>query len=389
MSMEVHSREMFTPSRAALLHDLPSLEQIAVDQAALTQIVGGHESYLARRQGTRAKLSATKLDGLNMAGRNLSEADLSGASLIGANLRGANLSRASLYCADLRGCDLRSAHLEHADLRGATFKNANLSNAVMDHADLRAATMLYLGDTLKFQGNTHDEAPFGAVDFSGTSLRHVSFRNAKLDNANFTDALLQGASFRGARLRNACFRNAVVAGVHLDELMVAPRALNHCLRAPTAAAHDRAGLLFAALQGHHAWFTSQGKKGQPAMIDGEDLRPLGDALKGLCLAGLSARKTIAVGVDFSGCQLQAAHFDHADLRAATFTAADLSGTSFRGAKLAHAAFKNARICDLLLCTGQVMYFQADTRQGLAAQFGDALVQPNTLIAALATYEGTC
>ncbi len=388
MYMEMHSREMFAPLRAVMLSELPSPEEIAVNQAALTRIIADHEAYLARRPGARAKLSAAKLDGLTMAGRDLSEADLSGASLVGADLRGANLTHASLYCANLRGCDLRSAHLEHADLRGATFKDANLSNAVLDHADLRAATMLHLGDTMKFQGNAHDESPFGAVDFSGASLRHVSFRNAKLDNANFTDALLQGASFRGARLRNACFRRAAMSGVHLDELMVAPRALRDCLMAPTAAARARAKHLFAALQGHHAWFRSGGKKGRPAVVDGEDLRPLGDALKGLCLAGLSARNAIAVGVDFSGCQLQAARFDNADLRAAGFTGADLSGTSFRHAKLTHAAFKNARICDLLLCTGQVMYFQADTRQDLAAQFGDARV-PNALIAALGAHEGNC
>jgi len=259
----------------------------------------------------------------------------------------------------------------------------------MDHADLRAATMLHLGDTLKFQGNAHDEAPFGAVDFSGASLRHVSFRNARLDNADFTDALLQGSSFRGARLRGACFRGAVVAGVHLDELTVAPKALRDSVRAPSAAVEERAKILFARLQAHHEWFVANGKKGQPANVDNEDLRPLSEALKGLYLAGLSARNAIAVGVDFSGCQLQAAHFDGADVRAARFIDADLSGTSFRKAKMAHATFRGACIRDLILCTGQILYFQADSRRRLMAQLGDARIQPNTLIAALGEQQGTC
>lgn len=372
MYMDIHSP----------LHEAPSSEDSVLSQLALTRIVANHERYLARRQGARARLANRRLDDLDIAGRDLSEADLSGASLKNANLNGVNLSRASLYCADLTGCDLRGARLDHADLRGARFRGADLSHAVMDHADLRAAAVLHLDGTPKFRGNEHDEAPYGAVDFSNAALRQASFRHAKLDNANFTDALLEEASFQGARLRNACFRNAVFSGE-------APKALGQILPPPNAVARARARIVFAALLAHHEWFSSNGKKGQPAMIDHEDLRPLGDAVRGLCLAGLSARSVIAVGVDFSGCQLQAAKFDGSDLRAAQFNAADLSGTSFRHAKLAHATFKDAAIRDLILCTGQVMHFTADARAGLKAQLGQAHIQPNTLFAVLGEQQGSC
>jgi uncharacterized protein YjbI with pentapeptide repeats len=380
MYMDVSTSEAFQPALAGEHADVT-----AVTQAVLHRIILDHERYLSRRRGTRAKLANARLDHLTMAGRDLSEADLSGASLVGANLHGVNLSHASLYCADLSGCDLSGCRLDHADLRGASFKDANLSHAVMDHADLRAASRLYLGDDLKMRGNAHDDAPFGAVDFSGASLRQASLRNTKLDDANFTDALLQGASFRGARLRNATLRGAAVSGVHLDELMASPRALRQCLMAPTAIARERAKLIYSALLSHHEWFTSNGKKGRPAALDNEDLRPLGDAVKGLCLAGLWARNVIAVGVDFSGCELQAARFDGADLRAASFHDSDLSGTSFKRAKLAHASFKNAIVADLILCTGQVMHFEADRR----TQLGEARIQKNTLIAALGEQKGTC
>ena len=53
MYMEVHSREMFAPPRAALVNDLPSPEETAINQAALTRIIGDHEAYLARRRGAR------------------------------------------------------------------------------------------------------------------------------------------------------------------------------------------------------------------------------------------------------------------------------------------------------------------------------------------------
>lgn len=336
-------------------------EENTISKTELQRILGDHQRYRTRQRGKRAQLQSAKLDGVMMAKRDLSEADLSGASLVGANLFGANLSGASLYCADLRGADLRYARLDHADLRGASFKGASLSFAMLDFADLRAATMLRMGDQLKFQGNAHDESKFGAVDFSNASLRQASFRNAKLDHANFTDALLEGASFRGARMRRACFRNAALSAYHLEELSLPDNNLKSSLNAPSSTAQRRAPLLLAALQAHHDWFTSLGQKGSPATIDGEDLRPLGDGLKGLCLAGLSAREVIAVSVDFSGCQLQAARFDGADIRAARFTECDLSGASFLGAKRAHASFRGARIQDLTLYTGNVLPFRADRK----------------------------
>lgn len=379
--LSVHYRQMFAMPGAAL--DLYSQRDATVSQDELQMILGDHQRFLTQQRGTRAKLRKAKLDGLKIANKDLSEADLSCASLVGANLVGVNLSRASLYCADLRGCDLRFARLEGADLRGASFKGADLSCARMDSADLRAATTLYMGDELKFQGNDHEDVLFGAVDFSNACLHGTSFRNAKLDHANFTDALLQGAVFRGARLKNACFRGAVLSGVNLADL---PPIKQH-LPSPSRTAQARAKHLMATLMAHHEWFNSDGKRGKPANIDGEDLRPLGDSLKWLCLAGLSARNVIAVSVDFSGCQLQAAKFDGADLREASFVDADLSGASFRRAKLAHASIRNARIQDLTLCTGQILPFQ--TPASIPDPFDDAQIQPRDFLAGFGERRSTC
>ena len=392
MYMDVHARQMFPVSAPVVPTDLYAVEVAAMSQSTLQRIMSDHQRYLTGYQGTRAKLRATKLDGLSLARHDLSEADLSGASLVGADLRGVNLSRASLSCADLSDCDLRHARLDHADLRGASFRGANLAHAMMDFADLRAATMLYMGDDIRFQGNAHDEAPFGAVDFSHTSLRHASFRNAKLDNANFTEALLQGASFRGSRLRNACLRGAVLSDVELSDLNLPVKALRHSLTNPTAATRDRAQALLVLLKAHHEWFVSGGHKGGPANLDGEDLRPLADSLKGLCLAGLHARNIVAVGVDFSGCALQAARFEGCDLRGTNFCGADLSGTVFHHTKLDHAEFRNALIRDLMLCSGQIVQFCADIEErpsNQASRFANARVQSGAFLAALGTEQGSC
>lgn len=358
----------------------------ALSQAALHKIMGDHQRYLSRQRGARARLRQAKLDGLHMAGRDLTDADLSCASLVGADLRGANLTRASLNCADLRGADLRGAKLDQADLRGANFRGANLSQATLDGADLRAASMLYLGDDLRFRGNAHHESPFGAVDFTLAALRATSFRNAKLDNANFTDALMEGASFWGARLRNACFRGAVMTGVHIEEMNMPPKSLESALQPPSPLAQTRAKAVMTALWAHHEWFVSEGKKGRPATVDGADLRPLAESLKGLCLAGLSAKEVIAIGVDFTGCGLQAAKLDGADLRGARFAGADLSGTSFQRAKLAHASFRKALIRHLKLASGQVLKFQADIAN---APFGDAHIEADALMAGWSAHYGTC
>ncbi|HKU54479.1 MAG TPA: pentapeptide repeat-containing protein, partial [Rhizomicrobium sp.] len=72
------------------------------------------------------------------------------------------------------------------------------------------------------------------------------------------------------------------------------------------------------------------------------------------LTGLSARDAIAVEMDFSASQLQAAKLEGADLRGANFAQADLRGASFRNAKLAHAVFKGANLGALKLGDGSML-----------------------------------
>jgi uncharacterized protein YjbI with pentapeptide repeats len=91
---------------------------------------------------------------------------------------------------------------------------------------------------------------------------------------------------------------------------------------------------------------------------------------------------VAVSVDFSNCQLQAAKFDGCDLRMANFASSDLSGTSFDRAKLAHANFNNAKIHDLTLRNGDIVRARADNAYAVADQFRGANVQAETFLANL-------
>lgn len=332
-----------------------------------------HERFVAGRGGWRANFKGANLDGALLANRRLDEADFTGASLVGANLNGSSLTRASLYCANLNGCVLRNAKLVHADMRGASFRAADLGFAVMDHADLRQATMMIMGKS-GVSIVDHTRNGLGFVDFSNCSLRGASFGKAKLDGAIFHGALLLGTQFRGAVLTNASFTGAVVMGVHLDDIDAPHEAFIDCVFDISDAARAKAGALKERLMMHQIFVMTDGSEGRPATLDGEDLRPLGDALKARNLAGLSARGVVAVEQDFSRSQLQGAKFDGADLRGCDFSYCDLSGASFHGAKLVHACFDRARLGNLRLRSGDVVppnFLGADAQ---ADQFREAVLE---------------
>ncbi len=335
-----------------------------ITQTELNRLLTAHEHFAAGRGGARTHFQLADLEGLNLANRVLHEIDFSGASLVDATLHGSNLTRASFYCADLRGADLRNTKMQGADLRGASFKGARLAYAVLDYADLRAASMMYTGpDGLVVSSRTEQDKNERAakkthsehgVDFSNCSLKQASFGNAKLQDVDFSGALLHGASFKGAQLTNVTLRGAVLTGVNLEDLNLPPEAFAECVTDSTPDSLAKAEPLKKKLEVHQLWILSNGAQGVAAVLDGEDLRPLSKDFAGRQFTGLSVRTAMALGVDFSGCQLQGAKFDGADLRDADFTGADLCGVSFKGANLAHARFAKAHLGMLRLLSGDVM-----------------------------------
>jgi uncharacterized protein YjbI with pentapeptide repeats len=313
---------------------------------------------LSKQGGARARFVSVTLDGLRLADLQLSEGDFAGASLVGANLARATLERASFYCADLRRADLRHANLRHADMRGASFRGANLSFAAMDNADLRAGMMMQMmgggGVSVIDYGDLSEQAasaPAGerGVDFSHCSMKGISFANANLKGVNFDGALLNGANFRGARLVDVSFVGAVISGV--KDLVVPTEALRGAITDAPEATGATLAALRPKLDAHQQWIVTGAAQGCAAVLDDMDLRPLARHFVGRQWTGLAARRAIAIGVDFSGCQLQGAKFDGADLRDANFTRADLRGASFRGANISHANFAKADIRILRLMNG--------------------------------------
>ncbi len=110
----------------------------------------------------------------------------------------------------------------------------------------------------------------------------------------------------------------------------------------------------AIFVGIEAYIAAGGVIFRDLFVDDEDLRPVSKFLTGLQLTGLHARRVNAIGIDFSGCQLQAARFDGADLRECKFSHADLRGASFKGARLAHAEFEKTNLGSLRLPGGRML-----------------------------------
>lgn len=325
--------------------------------------VAAHEAFLdGKMGGRRAALKFIVAQGYNCDRRRLADSRLDGADLRGASFVETDLSRASLFCANLTRCDFRRARMKRADLRGATLSGANLTGAILDEADLRAAVLYSLDDVsgLRWVGGRTsaagaslnnaklDEAVAHSVDFSYCSLMGASLRDANLKNANFTGANLSGADLGGAKLEGACLKGAILTGVDVTKLAIGPTALKGCILDPTPEAVARVGEVERELKRAHNWIAT---KGQPANLDGYDLRPAGRLFRERLLAGLQAKAVVAIGIDFSKTQLQGAIFEGADLRGANFTGADLRGVSFVNANLAHAIFDKADLGELDLHSG--------------------------------------
>jgi uncharacterized protein YjbI with pentapeptide repeats len=361
-------------SNSSSILDIP--DDTNLSPQTLERILVAHAAHVARvRGGKRAELPFASLARARLSHRVLADADLSGAVLNGADLTYADFVGAVLYCADLRQVDGRYCDFSHADVRGAVLTGSDLSHAKLDYADFRPGRLVRQdrrgsGEIIDRSGNAAN------VDFRNCSLCGSSFEGAFLQGANFSGAIIHATRFKNAHLDKANFEGAVLSQVRLEELHLPDSVLKTCVIAPAIA--EAAALrrrLTAVLEQHHSWVTSNGRSGAPAVLDGEDLRPLGRDLFKYQLTAVSARRTLAVAVNFAGMQLQGANFEDADLRGANFERTDLRGVKFRGAKLSHARFTGADVRSLLLKSGERLDFDIYRAEVTEEQLAGTRVQP--------------
>jgi uncharacterized protein YjbI with pentapeptide repeats len=328
--------------------------------AGFAAFAAAHEKFLRGAGGTRAVLRFVEAPGVDSRRRLLNDADFTGANLRGALFAGCHLERAALHCADLTGADFRAANLRRADLRGAVLAGAALNGATMDEADMRAAYIALtdangcLHILPRREGRTAGvlSEPDVGADFTNCAMRGVRLCSANLKGANFTGAVLEAADFTGAKVTGAIFHDAVLTGLAGQPPALSEEQRRGCVFDPDAEARTRGPVLLWALQRHAEWVGSGGVKSEPAVLDDEDLRPLVGAFRERALPALYARRARAIGLDFTGAQLQGSNFEDADLRGAVFEGADLRGVSFKGAKLSHARFSRADLSPLVVPNGK-------------------------------------
>ncbi len=349
----------FEADRALLTGEAEDPAWSAQDDALVAEEDGGNEPPAAAgpppppdpqlRGLVVARLAEGKpLDGLELAGVDLTELDLGGASLVGADLseaklKGCRCDGADFSAAVLDGCDgagasfvgarLASASLVTARLVAATFTEADLTEADFSGADCGQATFVRAtGEAALFIGATCAGCDFGgatlpAVDFSEAELAEARLDRARMpqlrlydvraSGASFVDAELDGARANSADLTQAKLRGATLAdsvwdGSQLDGLDL------------FGAVAPRASLIECGLRG--------------AILSLADLREA--RLLGACLDEAVLNKTnlmkasleavSAREADFRGANLYAAETWQADLEGALLELAMVAGSKLEG-----------------------------------------------------------
>lgn len=328
------------------------------------EAVRAHERFASGRPGgMRLILRFGRLPGVMLQQRDLRGVDLTGCTLQGAHLAAAKLAGAALYCCNLRRADMRAADLTNADLRGVSLKGANLYGACLDGADFRDARLAQVQANGLFKVWSADpereplrfavdgEVRLG-VDFRHASMKRARLGGARLQGADFSGANLTGAVLDNAVLDGARFTDAILTGVNLERVRIDPRALAGCVLDPDPAALARVADLLQALERFEALVRNGRRSGETTDFAGEDLRPLGDALSGRQLAGLSASGVRGIDVRFAGSLLAGANFRDADLRGADFSGCDLRGVNFSGGRLGFANFSGAALGPLEIRDGR-------------------------------------
>ena len=340
-------------------------ERIRIHQREADLLVAAHERFVARKPGgKRLVLRFAILEGLDLCARDLTDADLTGSTLTGSRFDRTRLARTCLFGADLQACSFIGASLVRADLRGARLKGANLSHADLTQADLRAGRIAISDEDTKFAVIRHkvsagqldganvtgavldksrlDDVSAAAADFSECSMRGAKLVGANLKSARLRGALIDNVDVRGANLENADFSDAIVTRVDLTQARTMGAVMDRCLCDPGPEASAQAAAIFVKLAAHREWVTTGGKAGQPAVLDGEDLRPIAD-MAGAFLTAVSARNACFAGMDLRRISLQGALLDGADLRGAILRDADLRGANLTAADLRQADLRRAML----------------------------------------------
>ena len=208
----VHSQNAETGSSGSEPPDRTSegaaFRKLAPDE--LQRILDEHREWVASdgKEGERADLHWSDLEGAHLDGANLQGAVLIGANLQGAFLLRANLQGAYLDGANLQGARLSFANLQGADLRGANFESRKAADrrrepqgAALSDPHLHEHGRDTAGQ--KQTATAREQEP-EAADIPAASLISANLQNADLSDTKLSDVTgLLTEKLAGADLSNA------------------------------------------------------------------------------------------------------------------------------------------------------------------------------------------
>lgn len=149
------------------------------------------------------------IEGLNLAGMDLTGIDLSKMVLRNVNFNGSILRNAKFsgtICegVDFTDCDLRNAEFENASLEKIDFRKVrHLLNINFTNANLRNSN---------FSGKV-----LTGVNFTGTEGSNILFNHAWLFNTIFIDTIFKNACFFNAKVNNVSLKNAYLYNDNINK----------------------------------------------------------------------------------------------------------------------------------------------------------------------------
>jgi uncharacterized protein YjbI with pentapeptide repeats len=182
-----------------ILASYPELKPLRIEDILISMLKLLRESKVQEFNKMREENSAIlpmpdfsmeNLQGVHIAGANLSSANLKRANLSAADLEGANLSSANLFRADLEGANLSKTNFSKSVLESSNLSNANLTRANLSNANLTRAN---LSNANIFSGDLQQANLIGA-DLRGTNLDEANLIGTDLRGATFEERNSKGSS---------------------------------------------------------------------------------------------------------------------------------------------------------------------------------------------------
>ena len=251
------------------------------------------------------------IDGLIVAGEDLSQVKLPSLNLENKQLQGLNLSGI-----DLRTSIFSNANLTEADLSGSIFIKAHLREVVFDKAQLTGSNLSYS----ELEGSTFIGSTLNSTMFKGAHMQGVDFSRADMKDAWLYLGYAQDATFLGSNLKNSTLIGVDFEGANFQNSTL-----------------DKSSLALSNLQGTNF------KNASLIATDINNNFLYEITFEGANLEKANLSKTISYQVNFTNANLKGTDFSNSFLHQIDFSGSDLSGNRFEETSLQKANFEQANL----------------------------------------------